>query len=114
MKLLKISRNGLLGSNKDDTLLLRVCAASILTGYFERSVRPLLCIETEKAIVRPTEKLNAQLPARDKFQFAERWAFAGVIDANDDEISVLRTEGGYEIRDLRKTTISEFIAEIAP
>ena len=112
MKLLRIARN-IRVTDTDRTLLLSVCETSVLTGYFARSMRPMLCIDIEKKIIPPTEKLNANLPPKEKMAFQERWVFAGIIEATDEEISVLRVEGGYEIRDLRATSIVEFLMELA-
>jgi hypothetical protein len=113
LRLLRAARNDRLASDGDGVVRLSVCKASILTGYFESSMRPMLCIDGENRIVPPTEKLDANLPPVEKFQFGAQWVFAGVIEATDEEIAVLRGEGGYQIRDLRTESVSDLLAELA-
>lgn len=112
LKLLRVARNDRLTSDRDSIVRLSVCKASVLTGYFERSMRRMLCIDGENRLIPPTGKLNAKLPRVEKYQFGEKWVFAGVTEATDQELSVLQGEGGYEIRDLRTASIAEFLAEL--
>jgi len=69
----------------------------------------MLSIDLENKVVPPSERLDANPPTKERWQ--ERWVYAGVIDATDQEIDVLRLEGGFAIRDLRTKPVADLLSE---
>lgn len=120
MKLLRLGRGASFNERLEDRVAIRVLRGSVVTGYLEER-SPVLCVEevkhsftekkTEAILIPVTTGIDGVLkfPSSGEDLYLGTGAvFAGLIEATDEEIDVLR-QAGYRVRDLRNVRLADFL-----
>jgi len=101
MKILNITTDAAAGLESDITAkaTLRVVDAELLTKYFDRNDL-LLCVDNRL--------LPWDHPYFDTSVADGQEHYAGIIEATDHEIELLRSKTNYTVKDMRNMTLCSF------
>jgi hypothetical protein len=120
MKLLRLGRGASFNERLEDRVAIRVLRGSVVTGYLEER-SPVLCVgevkhsftkkKTEAILIPVTTGIDGVLKfpsSAEDLYLGTGAVFAGLIEATDEGIDVLR-QAGYRVRDLRNVRLADFL-----